>query len=91
MKRLANIPNKRLEQTLVQHGIERADWHECKQLVIYGAKISPDLKHRLNHVGNYKAWMNEILRELSKSCSHKFPPPDYKAPCSYQSLCCKAS
>ena len=55
------------------------------------AQISPDLKHRLNHVSNYKAWMNEILRELSKSLPFKFPPPDYKPSCSYQSLCGKAS
>ena len=91
MKKLANIPNKRLEAMLVQHGIEREHWQECKRLVLYGATISSELKRRLNHVSNYKAWMNEILRELSKSLPFKFPPPDYKASCSYQSLCGKAS
>jgi hypothetical protein len=91
MKKLANIPNKRLEATLVAHAIERDDWHECKQLVIYGARISSDLKRRLNHVSNYKAWMNGILKELSKSCPHKFPPPDYRPSGTYQSLCGKAN
>ena len=74
MKKLANISNKRLEATLVSYSIEREDWHECKQLVSYGAKISPELKRRLNHVSNYKAWMNEILRELSKSTPLQVSP-----------------
>ncbi len=90
MKKLANIPNKRLEAMLVAHGIERACWNECKRLVHYGTPISSELKHCLNHVSNYKAWMNDILRELSKSLPFKFPPPDYKASCDYQSLCRKA-
>ncbi len=90
MKKLANIPNKRLEETFRQHGIDRQDWEECKRLVIYGASINPELKHRLNHIGNYKVWLGTILAELSKGIKHRFPPPDYKATCSYESLCCKA-
>jgi hypothetical protein len=91
MQKLANVPNKRLEATLVAHGIERAYWNECKQLVIYGAKISTELKRRLNHVGNYKAWLKEVLSILNENLPFKFPPPDYQPSCTYQSLCRKAS
>ena len=91
MKKLANIPNKRLEAMLVAHGIERGAGMSASDWFIYGTPISSELKHCLNHVSNYKAWMNGILRELKQVAPLQFPPPDYKASCSYQSLCCKAS
>ena len=37
MKKLANIPNKRLEAMLVAHCNRARCWHECKQLVLYGS------------------------------------------------------
>ena len=37
----------------------------------------------MHRVPNYIAALKSILIELSKQCKHKFPPPDYKSPCSY--------
>ena len=37
-------------------------------------------------VANYKAALKDILAELSKGLDHKFPPPDYQSPVSYESL-----
>ena len=52
---------------------------------------SKELIHRVHRVPNYIAALKSILIELSKQCKRKFPPPDYKSPCSYESLRCKAS
>ena len=42
--------------------------------------------------GQYGAFMGEVMSALSAPflAEHRFPPPDYKSPCSYESLCCKA-
>ena len=58
---------------------------------IRGQRPSKEIVHRAHRVPNYMAALKSILIELSKQCKHKFPPPGYKSPCSYESLRCKAS
>ena len=95
MKKLVDMTSKRLAEILTQHGIHNRDWPAIKALVFYGKRTTDKLRYRLRHVGNYKRCRKAIMTELSESYFKEmgitFPPPDYKAPCSYASLCCKAS
>jgi len=80
-----------LEAIMRQHDIPAREWGEWSALVFQGIRPSKELIHRVHRVPNYIAALNSILVELSKNVKHKFPPPDYRSPCSYESLRCKAS
>ena len=86
-----NITTGDLEAILRQHEIPAREWGQWSALVFQGKRPSKELIHRVHRVPNYIAALKSILIELSKQCKHKFPPPDYKSPCSYESLRCKAS
>ncbi len=72
--RKANIREATLEALFTEHAIPNFYWEEMKALVYSGNRPAADLVHRLNHVGNYVQCLQAILGELSKQCSHKFPP-----------------
>ena len=86
-----NITTGDLEAILRQHEIPAREWGQWSALVFEGKRPSKDLIHRVHRVPSYIAALNSILVELSKNVKHKFPPPDYRSPCSYESLRCKAS
>ena len=86
-----NMTTGDLEAILRQHEIPAREWGQWSALVFQSKRPSKELIHRVHRVPNYIAALKSILIELSKQCKHKFPPPDYKSPCSYESLRCKAS
>ena len=86
-----NMTTGDLETILRQHEIPAREWGEWSALVFQSKRPSKELIHRVHRVPNYIAALKSILIELSKESKHKFPPPDFKSPCSYESLRCKAS
>ena len=86
-----NMTTGDLEAILRQHEIPAREWGQWSALVFQHQRPSKELIHRVHRVPNYIAALKSILIELSKQCKHKVPPPDYKSPCSYESLRCKAS
>ena len=72
------MSNETLESILTASAIPSAYWPEMRALVFDGARPSKDLVYRLNHVGNYMAALQAILKELSKQCAFRFPPKDWK-------------
>ena len=86
-----NMTTGDLEAILRQHEIPAREWGEWSALVFQSIRPSKELIHRVHRVPNYIAALKSILIELSKQCKHKFPPPDYISPCSYESLRSKAS
>ena len=86
-----NMTTGDLEAILRQHEIPAKERRYWSALVFEGNGPSKELIHRVHRVPNYIAALKSILIELSKQCKDKFPPPEYKSPCSYESLRCKAS
>ena len=85
-----------------KHNIPWIDRIPLIESVCWGSKgwIDADLSRKLRgrwngyrRNGQYGAFMGEVMSALSAPflAEHRFPPPDYKTPCSYESLCCKAS
>jgi len=81
---IAHLPN--LDDILKRHEIRPKFWPAIRALVEEGQRPCKELRTRLHHVGNYQAALNEILAELSKPLGHRFPPPGYQSPVSYESL-----
>ena len=88
-----NMTTGKLEAILRQHKIPAQEWGQWSALVFQGIRPSKSLIHRVHRVPNYVECLHAILAELSKPFlkRYKFPPPDYKSPCSYESLRCKVS
>ena len=81
---IARLPN--LNTILKRHRIHSKFWPEIRAFAEEGVRPSGEVLTRLRRVANYKAALKDILAELSKGLNHKFPPPDYQSPVSYESL-----
>ena len=100
MKKKATVvmSSARLTAILKEQGIPRELWRGWKALVngksVYRV-LGEVLAYRFYHDRKYRKCFNAIIGEISaaylKEVGISFPPPEYQAPCSYESLCCKAS
>ncbi len=102
MKKQPLFDVSRFNRIADKHNIPWIDRIPLIESVCWGSKgwIDADLSRKLRGRWNgyrrnaeYGAFMREVMSALSAPllAKHAFPPPDYKATCSYQSLCCKAS
>ena len=76
--RVTGISDETLESILTANAIPSAHWPEMRSLVFDGIRPSKELVRRLNHVGNYMAALQAVLKELSKQCAFRFPPKGWR-------------
>jgi len=69
------MKTQQLDSILKKHGIHSKFRTEFRAVVTHGKRPSKELLTRLDCVANYKAALDEVRVELSKSVRHKFPPP----------------
>jgi hypothetical protein len=81
---IAELSN--LNAIFKRHGIHPKFRPGFRAFVEEGVRPDKELQTRLDHVANYQAARAEIITELTKGLDHKFPPPEYQSPVSYESL-----